>query len=1052
MQMEDLAYFHRIVQPLCVFVMGVTSNERVLEIKRQLLLQDSGFSPKSAFIRISRDISEIGKIRVNDLMDFLKDNRCSPERFMCQGLVDYFGTNGAINFAQFLNLIRPKEHLDSPQKKVFNGEEDIDTRRAGGQNGSANYQASNSESKEYYHTEHISPTAESLLCSIIWREIELFREASVDKLALDNAGCDAKSLIEIVEGFKSSHNQKRNRNPNKKTSSSGFSAGSRSSDHSEGSTPVEAHNARQRHATQSIPSSSHPADNLSSLHPQITVNGGIYIKSFPHQSTPSNPSGPFPNINYQSLSRLFNRHRIQIYDREIITFIRRLDKDDDGVIGLAELTAFLSIVDGFSNNPKISSVSSEELKEISPDIYRSSKDSGIAGRGENGEGERRRRGSRHFETNDNKPQGNNSFRTNTQEDENYHFVGITTTTPQPSTLEHRKSSIDTPTHLPRITLPRMHTYGLDPSPGPAPSQDQNPDPLSDLHLTRADPSPPKDIDQRRVLDYAHPIPPVQAVSILDRQRILNRSIEDILSNPSSVHALNRSKDRIKRGDGVGSLNRSRIDDRLEMERSDGIDGIGGGREDGRNRSTGEVMYGKRDLSQEVEASDPMADDPPQPNTLKQRIMDIRQKRMKRDEGENVRNRTFEEAPQTRKNDLSYLGLKTSITPNTSTLKEKYSHENSHKSKPSTTSDNSRINKENMYGNITSQLLERGIMNKDSLKQQRTKNFVKLNNTLQTESSRYTKLLGLESSDEKKYSKVATNSKSKCVVKPAGEFSSAESQKQASMRTPTQDRLRKHNTQASRVLGQNLAPDSGRVSELSFKAKKSPASPNYPQESSLAFSDLKFVKRAFRGEDDRIRDVRGGATNKLIVPRGSRESSHQKKSTEDEGFSIFAAVLASLSRHEISVEQSKRLLWTQPDFSPQKLFKLFDRHGQSVLTLEDLKYGLVSIGVNNAEMRVLWSMIQSSHPSQGAFITLTDFTNMLNPSDIHSIQGKTGGQPLSQETILLAADVFTKLCLYTKVYQDCKRQLRDFNVDINFCFERLDTHGKGSLSASSVDSS
>lgn len=82
------------------------------------------------------------------------------------------------------------------------------------------------------------------------------------------------------------------------------------------------------------------------------------------------------NFNFTNLQQFFNKIGLLPYDAEIINFLRRTDKDDDGVVNLPELEYFLSLYDD-QREPLTSSqrqikgttsrgVSEEKLRRASP--------------------------------------------------------------------------------------------------------------------------------------------------------------------------------------------------------------------------------------------------------------------------------------------------------------------------------------------------------------------------------------------------------------------------------------------------------------------------------------------------------------------------------------------------------------------------------------------------------------------------------------------------------------------------------------------------------------
>lgn len=84
------------------------------------------------------------------------------------------------------------------------------------------------------------------------------------------------------------------------------------------------------------------------------------------ESIPENEK--YNNLNYKNLKRFMGQVGLIPYDQEIINFLRRVDKDDDGVIEVDELSRFLSAFKCGEINFVMSSrnVTHERMLTISP--------------------------------------------------------------------------------------------------------------------------------------------------------------------------------------------------------------------------------------------------------------------------------------------------------------------------------------------------------------------------------------------------------------------------------------------------------------------------------------------------------------------------------------------------------------------------------------------------------------------------------------------------------------------------------------------------------------
>lgn len=252
------------------FVLKVSSLERIVEVRRQLLCDRKDFQPYVAFMRMNRDSGL--PLSAEIIQRFLADNMLEVSLAMCESFISHYDydKDGLLNYKEFIEVVLPREHPDLrgyvSQQDCFSIDKD----------------------------EYLSYETECSLARLIEREVFLYEDAMEEKrvLIVEN-NLNSARILELVDPLRSG------------------------------------------------------------------------------------------NVNFNNLQQFFNQSGLLPYDAELINFLRRLDKDDDGVINHIELENFLTLfkhsIETPSRNPprdrggedqsKITMqrrVSEEKLRKVSP--------------------------------------------------------------------------------------------------------------------------------------------------------------------------------------------------------------------------------------------------------------------------------------------------------------------------------------------------------------------------------------------------------------------------------------------------------------------------------------------------------------------------------------------------------------------------------------------------------------------------------------------------------------------------------------------------------------
>ena len=220
-------------EAICNFVINICMKERFIELKRQLLCDNSDFEPYLAYSRLTRDSKE--GITAGCIYSYLNENSIQTNLKRCQVLVNHYSAvsdGNILGYKSFLEIVLPKEN---PELRAF---------------------VTQRETYDISQDEYLCYDTELSLAELLDYEIKLFEDLHDEKKRLDDLNLDAQQIID-------------------------------------------------------------------------NIDYGCNTK----------------NINFNNLRKYLNECGVLPYDSEIISLLRRIDRDDDGVLILTEFKKFLERFD-----------------------------------------------------------------------------------------------------------------------------------------------------------------------------------------------------------------------------------------------------------------------------------------------------------------------------------------------------------------------------------------------------------------------------------------------------------------------------------------------------------------------------------------------------------------------------------------------------------------------------------------------------------------------------------------------------------------------------------
>ena len=155
-------------EAICNFVINICMKERFIELKRQLLCDNSDFEPYLAYSRLTRDSKE--GITAGCIYSYLNENSIQTNLKRCQVLVNHYSAvsdGNILGYKSFLEIVLPKEN---PELRAF---------------------VTQRETYDISQDEYLCYDTELSLAELLDYEIKLFEDLHDEKKRLDDLNLDA---------------------------------------------------------------------------------------------------------------------------------------------------------------------------------------------------------------------------------------------------------------------------------------------------------------------------------------------------------------------------------------------------------------------------------------------------------------------------------------------------------------------------------------------------------------------------------------------------------------------------------------------------------------------------------------------------------------------------------------------------------------------------------------------------------------------------------------------------------------------------------------------
>jgi len=214
-----------------------------------------------------------------------------------------------------------------------------------------------------------------------------------------------------------------------------------------------------------------------------------------------------------------------------------------------------------------------------------------------------------------------------------------------------------------------------------------------------------------------------------------------------------------------------------------------------------------------------------------------------------------------------------------------------------------------------------------------------------------------------------------------------------------------------------------------------------------------TKKSGRSKSRRRRKKSGRSPsnkNKRKKRGKSKHRSPRNKSKKRRVNKVFFNYLADLIFDERDLEESRRRLVSRKDFSAKEMFKLVDKRGVGRFSFEEFREFLTEIGVNYTDTRSISDLYCCLNSNENCLLGYDDLVLMISSRDqsyaslLHKHDPGRPYQGLSQETITLMADCFNKLFSSRKLLIEAKMAFREEGIELHETFEEIDIEAKGYL--------
>lgn len=183
-------------------------------------------------------------------------------------------------------------------------------------------------------------------------------------------------------------------------------------------------------------------------------------------------------------------------------------------------------------------------------------------------------------------------------------------------------------------------------------------------------------------------------------------------------------------------------------------------------------------------------------------------------------------------------------------------------------------------------------------------------------------------------------------------------------------------------------------------------------------------------------------------RGKRSGRSPRRQRKKRINKVFFNYLADLIFDERNLEECRKQLVSSPDFTIDTVFAMIDKNKIGRFAFEDFRSFLNEIGVSYTDTRSLTDLYACLNSDQNCLLEIEDLASMIAPRDpsFQQFLVKKSENPetglTEQSTIAVLSECFNKLFASRKLLMEAKLAFKEDNIDFHEAFGEIDVGRKG----------
>lgn len=170
-----------------------------------------------------------------------------------------------------------------------------------------------------------------------------------------------------------------------------------------------------------------------------------------------------------------------------------------------------------------------------------------------------------------------------------------------------------------------------------------------------------------------------------------------------------------------------------------------------------------------------------------------------------------------------------------------------------------------------------------------------------------------------------------------------------------------------------------------------------------------------------------------------------KIKEEGGDFNFIEALKQILEEESKLDRAKRDLFANPDFNIKKLMNMIDINNNGCIKFEDLSLFFETIGIVNADQDVIIDFFEAYDTDQTYSLGFQSLAKMVYPFERRIVrEGQYNSKEFYRLTLRDILTLFQQHLKTREVILEVKQKLSKNNIDISSLFESLDVKNKGFL--------